>query len=325
MMKRFVLLVFALSCFLFASAQTGESQFKRVSATKGESTTTTQPATMAQPIRTQPPATMAVSDVGINIPDNKVRNPNKFALIIGNEDYSSYQTGLNPEANVDFAERDAATFREYAIKALGVPEDNIIYRVNAKSVEMKRMIEQAALIAKSAGGDAEIYFYYAGHGFPDIHTREPYLIPVDVSGDDLNYAIKLSDLYKKLTENENKRLVVFLDACFSGGARNVGLLAARGVRVKPKEDIFRNNIVVFSATSEDQPALPWKEKGHGMFTYYLLKMLQETSADVTYGELADYLARNVGVRSAIVNQREQSPKTSVGTSIERNWRDIKIK
>jgi hypothetical protein len=325
MKRKVFLLAISVLCFSIASAQTGESQFKKVSATKGESTTTAQPETVAQPIRTQAPATMAVSDVGINIPDNKIKDPNKFALIIGNEDYSSYQTGLNPEANVDFAERDAATFREYAIKTLGVPEDNIIYKVNAKSIEMRRMIEQASLIAKSAGGDAEIYFYYAGHGFPDIITHEPYIIPVDVSGEDLNYAIKLSDLYKKLTENENKRLVVFLDACFSGGARNVGLLAARGVRVKPKEDVFRNNIVVFTATSEDQPALPWKEKGHGMFTYYLLKMLQETSADVTYGELADYLSRNVGVRSAIINQREQSPKTSVGTSMQSSWRDVKIK
>ena len=33
------------------------------------------------------------SDVDENIPEITTKNDNKFALIIGNEDYSSYQTG----------------------------------------------------------------------------------------------------------------------------------------------------------------------------------------------------------------------------------------
>ncbi len=119
--------------------------------------------------------------------------------------------------------------------------------------------------------------------------------------------------------------MVFLDACFSGGARNVGLLSARAVRVKPRENTIQNNIIVYSATSEDQPALSWTEKGHGIFTYHLLKKLQESKGDVTYGELSDYLERNVGIRSALVNQREQTPKTKIGFEIQDNWRDIKLK
>ena len=31
------------------------------------------------------------------------------------------------------------------------------------------------------GPDGELIFYYAGHGFPDEQTKEPYLIPVDVN------------------------------------------------------------------------------------------------------------------------------------------------
>jgi hypothetical protein len=299
------------------SVDKSENKFKTISASKNE-----QEITKSE---TDDNKFRIISEVDVKIPDNTPKNQNKFALIIGNEDYSSFQTGLNQEVNVDFAANDATIFKEYANKCLGVPEENIIYKINARSIEMNKMLEKIVLIAKSLQGDTEIYVYYAGHGLPDIQSHEPYIMPVDCSGEDLTYAIKLSNLYKKLSENDCKKVVVFLDACFSGGARNQGLVAARGVKVTPKAEGLAKNIVVFSATSEEQPALAWKEKGHGMFTYFLLKKLQDTDANLTYGELSDYLSKNVGVKSALVNNREQTPKTLVGSSIQNNWREIKIK
>jgi len=168
------------------------------------------------------------SDVDINIPITTSKNTYRFALIIGNEDYTSKQTGLKTEENVDFAIRDAEIFKEYANKTLGIPEDNIIYLNNATSIEMNRAVAKLNLIIKSLEGKAEIIFYYAGHGYPDPITKEPYLIPVDVTSTDLTYAIKLKDVYAKLTEYPAKKVTVFLDACFSGGGRNQGLFAAFG-------------------------------------------------------------------------------------------------
>lgn len=265
------------------------------------------------------------SEVDKNIPNLNSSNSNRFALIIGNEDYHSQQPGLNNEVDVDFAERDAITFKEYAIKVLGIPEDNITLLINTKAVEMGREIKKLGLFAKPLSGKAELYFYYAGHGLPDEITKESFIIPVDVSSSDLRYAQKLNELYNTLTEFEPRKVIVFLDACFSGGARNQGLIAARGVKIKPKTDLLNGNIIVLSASSGDQSSLPYKEKKHGLFTYYLLKKIQETKGNITIKELSDYLKEEVGVNSLKINNKEQSPQINISSEIENSWQNWLIK
>lgn len=265
------------------------------------------------------------SDVDFNVPESAKKYENKYALIIGNEDYSLYQQGLNAESNVDFALHDAQTVKEYAKSTLGIPDENIIYLENAKAVEMSRAIKTLSVIIKNSNGKADVLFYYAGHGFPDEKTNEPYLIPVDVSGTDLQFAVKLKDLYAVLSEYPSQKVTVILDACFSGGSRNQGLVAARGVKVKPKDNNLTGNMVVLTASSGEQSSLSYKEKNHGMFTYFLLKKIQETKGDITYKELSDYLNEQVPIKSALINQKEQNPQTLISVNIKDKWLDWKIK
>lgn len=260
-----------------------------------------------------------VSDVDKDIPTHNEKKPYRFALIIGNEDYSSYQNGLSNEVNVAFATNDATIFKEYAIRTLGIPEDNAILILNARAIEMNRAISKMNMYAKNSGGKAQIYIYYAGHGFPDEKTKEPYLMPVDVSGSDLQFAVKLSDLYKKLTEYKTQNVTVFLDACFSGGARNQGLIAARGVKVKPKESVLNGSLVVFASSSGDQSSLSYKDKQHGMFTYFLLKKLKETNGQISYKELSDYLSEQVVLNSIRVNDKEQNPQINSSPEVQNDW------
>ena len=162
-------------------------------------------------------------------------------------------------------------------------------------------------------------FYYAGHGLPDESTHTPYLIPVDVNGSNLFSAIKLSDLYKKFGETGGKRITIFLDACFSGGGRESGLLTARSVKIKPSDEIIGGNMVVYSATKGEQSALPYNSEKHGLFTFYLLKKLQETSGNLSYGELADYLSKTVSINSLKINQKEQDPEVVVSLDVLAVW------
>ncbi|MBI5218253.1 MAG: caspase family protein [Bacteroidia bacterium] len=261
-----------------------------------------------------------IFDVDKNIPVAPKKNPYRFALVIGNEDYSSFQKDLNSEMNVAFAVNDASVFKEYCVKTLGIPEENVTLLLNAKAMEMNRAIKKINLLAKNSAGKAEIIFYYAGHGFPDEVSKEPYLMPVDVSGAELDFAIKLNELYRQLTEYPAQKITVFLDACFSGGARNQGLLAARGVKIKPKEDPLNNGkMIVFAASSGDQSSLPYKEKKHGIFTYFLLKKFMDTKGQMTYKELSDYLAEQVGLKSVMINNKEQNPQTNVSSEAKDVW------
>ncbi len=264
------------------------------------------------------------SDVDVDIPVTSTKNKKTFALVIGNEDYSSFQMDLNTDINVDFASIDAKTFKKYLINTLGVPNENITLLINATAGQMKQKIARLSAIAEAYEGEAKLIFYYAGHGLPKEDTNEPYLIPVDVSSSNLDYALKLEDVFSKLTENKSERVTVFLDACFSGGARNQGLVAARGVRIKPKSPYVKGNLIVFSASTEDQTAYPYKEKAHGIFTYYLLKGLQISNGEMSYGELEDFIRTNVMRKSVLVNNKVQSPEVKVSPIFEYSWQDMRF-
>ncbi len=259
------------------------------------------------------------SDVDLNIPETPIRNDKNYALVIGNEDYKSYQQGLNDEVNVDFAIHDAAIFKTYLNKTLGIPEENIKLLLNAKSIEMHREVKKLVSYIKALNGSAEIIVFYAGHGLPDEVTHEPFLIPVDVSGTDLQFAVKLSDLCTELTSSPSHRVTLFIDACFTGGARNQALVAARGVKIKPKTDALSGNLVIFSASSGDQSSLAYKAKSHGMFTYYLLKKIQETKGNVTYKSLGNYLSQEVSIQSVRVNNKDQNPQVRASDDLRDQW------
>ena len=260
------------------------------------------------------------SEVDKNIPTNPKVN-HRYALIIGNEDYSSYQSGLSDEQNVDFAENDAYIFKEYALNTLGVKEENLYYLINATSGQMKQKIKLLSKILNEIGSEAELIFYYAGHGYPNELTKIPYLIPVDISANDLDNAINLSDLLTTFSESKANKITVFLDACFTGGARSQSLVSSRGVKIRPKQENLLGNLVVFSASSETQSALSYYEQSHGMFTYFLLDKLKSSKGYCSYFELSEYLKKNVSLWSLKVNEKEQNPEVNASENIYNFWGD----
>lgn len=301
-------------------------KYKKYGENKEINLTLNQPLTSHQTIEVAAQVTQSIvdvqlhSDVDKNIPQTEKINPHCYALIIGNYDYHSYQNGLNSEQDVPFAAEDATMFKEYCEKTLGIEAKNISFLSNATAAKMNQEID---FITRLAAHDpqAEIVFYYAGHGFPDELTKTSYLIPVDVNVTNLSSAIALYDLYQKLSATQAQKITVFLDACFSGGGRDMGLLASRGIKVTPQKDKLSGNIVVFSATTADQVALPYSDKKHGMFTYFLLKKLQESRGDCTYGELFDYLNSNVVDSSLRVNRKDQAPEVNTSLQVQEAWKD----
>jgi uncharacterized caspase-like protein len=245
-----------------------------------------------------------------NIPSGVQVHKDRFALIVGNEDYSSYQPGLNKESNVTFARNDAGIVKQYFEGALGISSDQIDYYLDATAGQMKQAVDRLAKIIKNTNGRAEVFVYYAGHGLPD-ENKDAYLIPVDITGNNVQGGIKLSEFYAALTEYPSNRVTVFLDACFSGASRGQELMAMRGVKIKPNYQTVQGNMVVFAASTGEQGSLPYHDKQHGIFTYFLLKKIQESNGFVTYQELGEYLQTEVGLKSVVVNRKEQNPTVLV--------------
>lgn len=268
--------------------------------------------------------TIGRSDVDINIPETFLNNDNVFAVVIGNEDYSSRQTGLSNESNVLFAENDAISFRNYLINTYGVPEENVKLMLNATFAEMSREIKWLANLAESRKGEAELVFYFSGHGLPDEKSQEGYIMPVDVTGADLRLAIKLSNLYSELSKWPTKKATVFLDACFSGGGRDQGLLALKQAKIKPKDETVNGNMIVFTSSSGEESSGFFKEKQHGLFTYFLLKKMQETRGEVDYQSLFDYLKQEVNLKSLIYNNKTQNPQVIVSLELTQPLNLLKL-
>lgn len=263
-------------------------------------------------------------DVDKNIPQNNIENPHRYALVIGNEDYSTFQTGLNTEANVEYAVNDAKVFMEYITKTLGVPKNQVKLITNATYAQMSQGISWLANLAKLENGNAELIFYYSGHGLPDENTREAYFIPVDVTGNEVQQGIKLDAVVEKLTQNPSKRVTMFLDACFSGGSRNQGLIAMKGIKIKPKDAVVGGSLVIYTSSTGEESSGIFREQKHGYFTYYLLRKLQESQGVITYKYLAEYIIQSV-MKETGIHGKIQTPKVYFSPSVEDKWENWMIK
>ena len=245
-------------------------------------------------------------------------NKNTFVLIIANENYVFVD-------NVEFALNDGKTFREYCIKTLGVPERQVWLYENASlgiiSSGVNKMVQ-----AMNIFNDAKAIIYYCGHGIPDEKTGDAYIVPVDGQGTDVSSCYSLNKLYKTMASAKTSNVTYFMDACFTGANREGSMLvAARGIAREAKKEVVTGNTVVFSAASGDETAMPFKDKGHGLFTYFLLKKLQDTKGDVTYGELAEYINENVKKEAFLTNNKPQNPVVATSEEFTASWQNVKMR
>lgn len=246
-------------------------------------------------------------------------NRKTFVLIFANEHYQE-------EVPVEFAVNDGKAFHQCCLQELGIPKENIHFRSDATLNHMHRELQWLKDVAHAYQGDIRIIIYYAGHGIPDEATGQSYLLPVDGTGASLITGYKLDTFYQFLSQIPSKEILVFLDACFSGSNRGKGMLtSARGVAIKAKSDIPKGNMIVFSASQGNETAYPFREKEHGLFTYYLLEKLQESKGAVSLGELKDYVSTEVLRKSVVINGKKQTPALTTSPGIGATWKNLKIK
>lgn len=253
-----------------------------------------------------------------HVPVSSIRNDRTFAIIIGNENYKEVEP-------VPHALNDARIFAIYCEKTLGIPSKNIKVYEDATFGTILSAIDYIQQVAKAFQGDINIIFYYAGHGVPSESTNEAYLLPVDANGRNIAACYQIEKLYSELKNLNANQVTVFLDACFSGAQRGTGMLASsRGIAFNTKQAAPQGNMVVFSAASADETAYPFAEKGHGLFTYYLLKKLNETKGNVTLGELGRYICEKVAQESIVTNGKSQTPTVVPSANISTSWMEMKL-
>jgi hypothetical protein len=195
-------------------------------------------------------------------------NKNAYAVVVGIEQYRQKL----PKA--DFALQDAHTVTDYLTKVLGYPEENVITLLNdrASYVDLAKYFEK--WLPNNVENGSSVFIYFSGHGAPNPSTGDAYLVPYD--GDpsfiaETGYSLKR--MYDALGKLPAKEIVVALDSCFSGaGGRSVIAKGARPLVMNLQSNMaLSKNITVMSASSGEQISSTYDEKGHGLFTYFMLK------------------------------------------------------
>lgn len=230
--------------------------------------------------------------------------PHDYALIVGVGYYKSL-----PAA--DYAENDAREVAA-AVRALGVPEENTVSLIGAKATlsEVSKYVEE--WLPRRVSPDSRVYFFYSGHGSPDIKDGTAYMMPWD--GDPAfvkSTGFPLQRLYDALSALKAARVVAMIDSCFSGaGGRSVLVAGVRPLVTVKLPDAPSPKITVLTAAEGEEVAGSLPERGHGLFSYYLIQGLTGAAAPdaehLTVDELYSFVRKGV-ILGARRQNREQNP------------------
>lgn len=263
-------------------------------------TTASEDTVIAAPIA-PPDAPAFVSD--IEAPSFKLaEDETKFALVVGVENYQSAM-------KAEYAARDARAVKAH-LTAAGYPERNIVFLVDQQAGKSALEKYLEAWLPRNTDQRSTVLFYFSGHGAPDPEKGQAYLMPWDADAkftETTGYPVKR--LYAKLNALKARRLIVAMDACFSGtGPRSV---IGKGLRplVSKIDDGggYVGRVGALTASASDEMTGSNDASGHGLFTYHLLKAMNAHRGKATLKELFDYLSPKVR-DAARRDNRDQSPQ-----------------
>lgn len=242
-----------------------------------------------------------------------------YAVVVGIEKYADPDL---PEAA--YADHDAQAVRSHLV-ALGVPPRNIKFLAGSRATKSQLVAYLEQWLPVSVKPDSRVFFYFSGHGAPASDSHEAYLVPFDGDPDYLpETAYPMKRLYAKLNSLAAKRVIIALDACFSGaGGRSVLPKGTRPLATRVDAWLMGDgHVTALSASRVDQVSGTMDSQGHGIFTYYLLKGLNGAAVlngHVTMKGLFSYLQPKVGDEASNQNRR-QSPQLLPDDVADFGWR-----
>ena len=222
---------------------------------------------------------------------NSQLNDNAFLFVIGIEDYLS-------TAPVPYAENSALVTKELLRVKAGVPDKNV-YLLTQDKTTGTQIRGALSNMLERLDSDSLVYFYYAGHGVPDIRNNESvYLLPADaVQGAYQDDNFKLDNIMRQIAARQPQHAYFFLDTCFSGRVNRNDLLfpgvgALMVETIKPK---VPENVTVFYGGQGTQFANAFEDKRHRLMSYYLAKGVLDGRD--TISDLSNYVNIKVKIES----------------------------
>jgi len=252
----------------------------------------------------------AKSDVDMPPQTKVIPKKNFYAVVIGIEEYRQKL----PKA--DYAVHDAKVVTEYLTRTLGYPEENVVTMTNEHAAMGDFVKYFEKWLSNNVEKDSSVFIYYSGHGAPNPKTGDAYLVPYDGDPSFIEQTgYPLRRLYSALEKLPAREIVLAMDACFSGaGGKSVLAKGARPLVMNIEQNLKPTiNLAVLSASSGDQISSTYEEKGHGLFTYFMLKGIKNRAATLSaggidIGELFAYIKPQVERTARKTYNNEQSPQ-----------------
>ncbi len=250
------------------------------------------------------PARADASWPGLSTPATAVGGgKHDAAVVVGLERYAFVES-------VPGAERNAKDWYSYLTGTLGTPPENVRLLLNDEAAK-EDMESAAQKAAEKARKDGTLWFVFIGHGAPAADGKEGLLVGVDAQQTAESIArrsLKQSELYGALKKSQAKRIVVVLDACFSGRGSN-GRSIAKGLQpliVVTAAGAMDPRMAVLTAAKGNQFAGPLPGADRPAFSYLVLGGLRGWAgkAELTAKDLWSYARKAL---EATLHGRDQTP------------------
>jgi hypothetical protein len=246
------------------------------------------------------------------VPARKITRE-QWAVVIG---VGQYNSSAIPQLR--YTVPDAELVHRLLIGQGGFKKENVLLLTD--KTERKPTLRDlkwalGTFLARSAKKDDLIVIFFAGHGAPEIDPRgaesdglAKYLVPSDADPNDLySTALPMDEFQTIFDRIEADKVVVFLDACYSGAAGG-RTFASRRTRAARVDELFLDRLTrskgraIVTASRANEVSLEVPELGHGLFTHYLVQGLRgaadlDRDGIVSLQEVYQYLEQQVAQKS----------------------------
>ena len=230
----------------------------------------------------------------------------KYALLVGINDYP------NDISPLRYCVADVVAFRDALVNVAGFEKDNVYLMTDQMEGQMQptniNIVKRLDILSQRIKPDDTLIFYFSGHGI--VNDGSSFLLAVNSDTSTQNTlemsAVPLDRVSKILSSVKAQQLLTVIDACRNnpetGRSGEDNILTddfSKGFKIRRSSS--RNGQPSVSATlyacNVGERAYEWSEKGHGVFSYYLLEGLNGKAANsqgqVTVTGLAEYTQSKV--------------------------------
>ncbi|MES2799201.1 MAG: caspase family protein [Bacteroidota bacterium] len=210
-------------------------------------------------------------------------------LLLGVSKYAN----LESSKQLQFAHEDAKLLLNY-FQSTGVTDIEIL--INEEAAKKEVVGQKIHTMIQNAKANDKVIIYFSGHGDYDTIYNKSYLLLHDVEAPTnvtrcptFSQVLTVNELQElaAVGANRNVKVKLIFDACKSGKI--------------PASD--NEKLVCISSCNANENAIEKTNYGHGLFTYFLYKGLNENAADenqdeeISVWELQAYVKKMVSIES----------------------------